>query len=112
MLFPLQLHHLFPLDDEAVLHHAVVVVMSQEPAIELAPSLDHLEEVRQLVRGIALIQLLLDAGGGAVGQDAVYPPVDSFRISSGLLVFFLKGQFLVPPGDGRPLSETSAVSGA
>ena len=64
LLLPLQFHHLFPLDDEAVIHHTVLVVVAQEPAIELAPPLDHLEEVRQPVRGVALIQLLLDAGGG------------------------------------------------
>ena len=86
---PLQLHHLFPLDDEAVIHHTVLVVVAQEPAIELAPPLDHLEEVRQPVRGVALIQLLLDAGGGAVGQDAVHPPADPFQVPDSLLVFFL-----------------------
>ena len=99
LLFPLQLHHLFPLDDEAVIHHAVPVVMAQEPVIELAPPLDHLEEVRQPVRGVALIQLLLDAGGGAVGQDAVHSPVDPLQVPDGLLVFLLRGNLLGPPGD-------------
>ena len=86
LLFPLQLHHLFPLDDEAVIYHTVPVVVAQEPAIELAPPLDHLEEICQPVRGVVLIQLLLDAGGGAVGQDAVYFPVDPFQVPDSLLV--------------------------
>ena len=73
--------------------------MAQEPAIELAPPLDHLEEVRQPVRGVALIQLLLDAGGGAVGQDAVHSPVDPLQVPDGLLVFLLRGHLLGPPGD-------------
>lgn len=30
LLFPLQLHHLFPLDDEAVIYHTVPVVVAQE----------------------------------------------------------------------------------
>ena len=96
---PVQFHHLFPLDDEAVIHHAVPVVVAQEPVIELAPPLDHLEEVRQPVRGVVSIQLLLDAGGGAVGQDAVYFPVDPFQVPDGFLIFLLRGQLLGPPGD-------------
>ena len=99
LLLPLQFHHLFPLDDEAVIHHTVPMVVTQEPVIELAPPLDHLEEVRQPVRGVVSIQLLLDAGGGAVGQDAVHPPVNPFQVPDRLLVFLLRGQFLGPPGD-------------
>ena len=86
---PLQFHHLLPLDDEAVIHHTVPVVVAQEPVIELAPPLDHPEEVRQSVWGVVLIQLLLDAGGGAVGQDAVHPPVDPFQVPDRLLIFLL-----------------------
>ena len=99
LLLPLQFHHLFPLDDEAVIHHAVPVVVAQEPAIELAPPLDHLEEICQPIRGVASIQLLLDAGGGAVGQNAVHPPVDPFQVHDCLLIFLLRGQLLGPPGD-------------
>ena len=34
-----------------------------------------------------------------MGQDTVYPPVDPFQISDGLLIFLIRGQFLGPPGD-------------
>ena len=87
LLFPLQIHHLFPLDDKAVIHHAVPMVVAQEPVTELTPPLDHLEEVRQTIWGVVSIQLLLDTGGSAVGQDAVHPPVDPFQVPDGLLIF-------------------------
>ena len=75
------------------------MVVAQEPVIELRHPLDRLEEICQPVRGVVPVQLLLDTGGSAVGQDTVRPPVDPFQISDGLLIFLIRGQFLGPPGD-------------
>ena len=98
-LLPLQFHHLFPLDDEAVILHAVPVVVAQKPVPELTPPLDHLEEIRQPVGGIVSVQLLLDTGGSAVGQNTVHFPAGLFQILYRLLVLRVGGQLLGPPGD-------------
>lgn len=46
-----------------------------------------------------LVQSLLNAGGSAVGRDAVYFPIDPFQISDRLRVLLIRGQFFWPPGD-------------
>ena len=95
----MQLHHLLPLNDEAVVHYAVPMVVPQKPVIELRHPLDCLEEIRQPVRGVVPVQLLLDTGGSTVGQDAVHPPVDLFQVPDRLLIFLIRRQFLGPPGN-------------
>ena len=100
--FPLlvfQLHHLLALDDDAVVDHPVLMIVAQEPVIEPASIYDRLEEIREPVGGVALVQLLHDAGGSAVGQDAVHLLVDTFQIPDRLRVLLIRGQFLRPPGD-------------
>ena len=98
-LLPLQFHHLFPPDDEAVILHAVPVVVAQEPVPELTPPLDHLEEIRQPVGGVVSVQFLLDAGGSAVCQNTVHLPAGLFQILYRLFILRVGGQLLGPPGD-------------
>ena len=78
-------------------NHAVPMVMAQKPVAELAPPLDYMEETPQLVGDVVSVQLLLDAGGGAVGQNAVRLPAGLFRILCRLLVLRFGGQLLGPP---------------
>ena len=72
LILPSQFYHLLPLDDKVVVYHAIPMVVTQKPVIELTHPLDHLEEIRQPVRGVISVQLLLNTGGSTVGQDTVY----------------------------------------
>lgn len=49
------LYHLLPEQDEAVIDDFVVVVMSEQPVVELGPFFDFLQEAGQLVVNIAAI---------------------------------------------------------
>ncbi len=79
-LFPFQFHHLLPLDDETVVDHFVLMIMPQEPAIEPAPFHYRLEEIRQPVGSVVFVEFGLDAGGSAVGQDAIHLPAGPFQV--------------------------------
>ena len=74
------------------------MVMPEEPVGELAPLFHCFQEVRQLVRSVAGVELFDDTAGGAVGQDAVHRPACPLQIRQRLVVFLRAGQFLRPPG--------------
>ena len=63
------LYHLLPEQDEAVVDDFVVVVMSEQPVVELGPFFDFLQEVGQVVVNIATIsQCVHNTAGGTVGD--------------------------------------------
>ena len=63
------LYHLLPKQDEAVVDDFVVVVMSEQPVVELGSFFDFLQEVGQVVVNIAAVpQYVHNAAGGTVGD--------------------------------------------
>lgn len=75
------------------------MVMPEEPVSEPAPLPDLIQKFCEGIRGgAASQQFLLDAGGGAVGDDVVHTPSRPLQIGPGLLIFLRCGQSLLPPG--------------
>ena len=92
-------YHLLIQQDKPLPDDPVVMVMPEEPVSEPAPLPDLLQKLCEGIRGgPAPQQLVLDAGGGAVGDDVVHPPSRPLQIDTGLPVFLRSGQFLLPPG--------------
>lgn len=92
-------YHLLVQQDKPLPDDPVVMVMPEEPVSEPAPLPDLLQKLCEGIRsGPAPQQLVLDAGGGAVGDDVVHPPSRPLQIDTGLPVFLRSGQFLLPPG--------------
>lgn len=71
-----------------------------EEVVSKPASLPHLlQEVRELVRLRPFPeQLILDAGGGAMGDDVVYFPTCPVEVLAPFQIFFSAGQLLFPPG--------------
>ena len=65
---------LLPLNHEPLIDHLIDVVVPTEPLAEPAPLPHRFQEVRQPVRLVVPAHPLGDAGGGAVGEDAVHAP--------------------------------------
>ena len=86
-------HHKF------LLHHHVLMVVSEKPVFETAAFPDFIEKVRQ---GIPLVpsatEYILDATGAAVGYDIVHIPACLVQRCPCGSVFIFAGQFLFPPG--------------
>ena len=85
------------------------MVVSEEVILELAPLADLLQKVCE---GIWLGQrpqeIVLDAGGTAVGEEVVHRPPGPVEVGPGLGILRLAGQLLPPPGavvdpEGRAL---------
>ena len=75
------------------------MVMPEEVVSEAAPLSHLLQEVRELVRlGPFPKQLILDAGGGTMGDDVVYFPSSPIEVSPRFQIFFRAWQFFFPPG--------------
>ena len=75
----------------------VVVVVSEQPVVELAAASDFFHEVRQLVRLEAGIDFLLNCGRRTVRDDVVDLPVQPFQRLPGFRIFFIGRQFLLLP---------------
>lgn len=75
------------------------MVVSEEVILELAPLADLLQKVCE---GIWLGQrpqeIVLDAGGTAVGEEVVHRPPGPVEVGPGLGILRLAGQLLPPPG--------------
>ena len=80
---------MLPLNGEAIINLTIPMIVSEKPGLEFTPTFDYLEEICQPVRGVISIQFLLDAGGGAVGQDIVHLPVDSLQIDGCLFILLV-----------------------
>ena len=75
------------------------VIVTKVPAGEVSSDGYLVEKVGELVSVIFVTaDLILDAAWGAVGDDIVYRPVDTVKITACFIVFFLCRQFLLPPG--------------
>ena len=61
--------------------HAVVVVMSEQPVMEICSFLNILQEVRESVRLVVAAPHEGDAGGSTVSDDVVHRPVDRVEVS-------------------------------
>ena len=95
----LEFRHLLPLDNEALVDHAIPVIMPGVPGIKPASAHYRVQEACQPVRRVVSAELHHDAGGKAVGQNTVHLPAGFLQIPDRFLVIFLRGQFLRPPGD-------------
>lgn len=75
------------------------MIMSEEVILELAPLADLLQKVCEGIwLGQRPQQVVLDAGGSAVGEDVVHRPPSLVQAGPGLGVLRLAGQLLPPPG--------------
>lgn len=93
------LHHLLPEQNEAVIDDFVVVVMSEQPVVELRLFSDFLQEVGQVVVDISAVsQYVNDAAWGAVGDHIVHLIVNAFQIAPSFFILGLTGKLLFPPG--------------
>ena len=96
------LHHLYPLlpkQDEAVVNDFVVVVMSEQPVVELGSFFDFLQEAGQVVVNISTVsQYVHDAVWGAVGDHIIHLIVNAFQIAPSFFILGLTGKLLFPPG--------------
>ena len=93
------LYHLLPEQDEAVVDDFVVVVMSEQPVVELGSFFDFLQEVGQVVVNIAAIsQYVHNAAGGTVGDYIVHLILNTLQTALGFLIFRLAGKLLLTPG--------------
>ena len=87
-----QQHIFFP-DD------LIFMVVSEEMILEPAPLADSLQEVGEGIRfGQRPQQVVLDAGGSAVGEEVVHRPPDLVQAGPGLGILHFVGQLLPPPG--------------
>ena len=77
------------MNGDAIINLTIPMIVSEKPGLEFTPTFDYLEEICQPVRGVISIQFLLDAGGGAVGQDIVHLPVDSLQIDGCLFILLV-----------------------
>ena len=84
-----QFCNLLPLNGEAIINLTIPMIVSEKPGLKFTPTFDYLEKICQPVRGVISIQFLLDAGGGAVGQDIVHLPVDSLQIDGCLFILLV-----------------------
>ena len=93
------LYHLLPEQDEAVVDNFVVVVMSEQPVVELGPFFDFLQEAGQLVVNISTVsQYVHDAVWGAVCDHIVHLIVNAFQAVPSFLILGFIGKLLFPPG--------------
>lgn len=93
------LYHLLPEQDEAVVDDFVVVVMSEQPVVELGPFFDFLQEVGQVVVNISTVsQYVHDAVWGAVCDHIVHLIVNAFQTVPSFLILGFIGKLLFPPG--------------
>lgn len=93
------LYHLLPEQDEAVVNDFVVVVMSEQPVVELGSFFDFLQEAGQVVVNISTVsQYVHDAVWGAVCDHIVHLIVNTLQTALGFLIFRLAGKLLLPPG--------------
>lgn len=93
------LHHLLPEQNEAVVDDPVVVVMSEQPVVELGSLSDILQEVGQVVVNISTVpQYVHDAAWGTVGDHIVHLIVNAFQIAPSFFILGLAGKLLFPPG--------------
>ena len=93
------MYHLLPEQDEAVIDDFVVVVMSEQPVVELGSFFDFLQEAGQVVVNISTVsQYVHDAGWGTVCDHIVHLIVNAFQAVPSFLILRLAGKFLLPPG--------------
>ena len=93
------LYHLLPKQDEAVVNDFVVVVMSEQPVVELGSFFDFLQEAGQVVVNISTVsQYVHDAVWGAVGDHIIHLIVNAFQIAPSFFILGLTGKLLFPPG--------------
>lgn len=71
--------------------------MTEQPVVEATAGADFFEEIRQLVRLEAGVEFPLNCSWGAVRDDVIDLPVQPLQRLSGLLIFLVGRQFLLPP---------------
>lgn len=71
LLLSNDLYHLLPQEDVLLIDSPVVVVMPEQPVVVILFSFDLLQKIGEGIWGKIRVQLLLDAGGCAVGDDVV-----------------------------------------
>ena len=75
----------------------VVVVVPEQPVVELAAASDFFQKVCQPVRLEIGVGFLLNRCRCAVCDDVVDFPVQSFQRLPGFRIFFIGRQFSLPP---------------
>lgn len=71
--------------------------MPEQPVVEPAAGADFFKKVRQLVRLEAGADLPLNCGRRTVRDDIIDLPVQPLQCLSGVLIFLVRRQFLLPP---------------
>ena len=77
--------------------NSVVVVVPEQPVVELVAAANFFQEFRQFVRLEIGVDLLLNRRRCAVRNDVIDLPVQPLQRLPGFRVFFAGRKFLLPP---------------